>query len=234
MIKNLEDLKEYNIICTNIDEIKDCFEILRELGFETGTLFIGEEERIISFDKKFFYSTKNIRTDYKDINFYNFKKQTKKFLKEKEEKLPDLEVASDGRITKVNNYGSEKLLFASGYWDNFTINFSFINKDNIEYLTNLGLVFESKEMRDKFEKRQEIYIKLKNLAERLNKGQKIDWNNYNQNKYYLRYDYKEKKILQSFNIFSQKVNTAYCLDYNFLEIAKKEIGEENLLKLFED
>lgn len=34
MIKNLEKLKEYNIICTNTDEVKECLDILKKLGFK--------------------------------------------------------------------------------------------------------------------------------------------------------------------------------------------------------
>lgn len=234
MIKNLEKLKEYNIICTNTDEVEECLEILKKLGLKIYDGKIDYRSRIVNYSSygEFFMSTSIIDKNYKDINFYNFKKQTKKFLKEKQ--LPDFEVASDGRIIKVNNYSIEKLLFASGYWDNFTPNFSFINKIDIEYLIKLGLVFESKEVRDKAEEKRRIYIQLKNLAEILNKGQKIDWDNKKQKKYFIYYDYNKEKLKEGYNNMCRNEGTIYCVDINFLEIALKEIGEENLLKLFED
>ena len=34
MIKNLENLENYNIICTNTDEVKDCLDTLKKLGFD--------------------------------------------------------------------------------------------------------------------------------------------------------------------------------------------------------
>lgn len=112
---------------------------------------------------------------------------------------------------------------------------------DLEDLKNLGLVFKIMEGRDKTkeaknraEEKRKIYINLKNIAERLNNGEKFDWNNTMQRKYYLCYDYKDKNLSQNFDFFLRQLNAIYCLDENFLEIALKEIGEENLLKLFED
>ena len=50
-----------------------------------------------------FLNAKKLESNFdRNITFYEFKKLAKKFLKEK--KLEDFEVASDGRITKINNF----------------------------------------------------------------------------------------------------------------------------------
>lgn len=222
MIKNLENLKKYNIICTNTDEVEECLDILKKLEFKIGSR-VNSDERIVAFFNYIFCSTKNITTDYKDINFYNFKKQTKKFLKEKQ--LPDFEVAENGRITKINNWDSKEF--------NFLLQNINLDKNDIENLMQLGLIYQNKFLEKTIEK-QKIYIKLKNLAERLNNGKKFDWNDIDKDKYYIYYDYANKELRKEYNNSNQNQGTIYCLDENFLKIAKKEIGEENLLKLFED
>ena len=244
MIKNLEDLKQYNIICTNTDEVNECLDILKKLGFNTYEKEICCEERIVKYCvNNCFCSTQNVKTDYKDINFYQFKKQTKKFLKEIEEKekvkeeVPDFEVASDGRIIKINNFESDKRVYLIEAGDVNCADEEYIYNFKPDFLKNYckyGLIFSTKEVRDKMLEKQEIYLKLKNLAERLNKEQKNDWNNYNRKKYYIRYDYEDKEFLRDCNFTFRTLNNIYCSDENFLKIAKEEIGEDNLLKLFED
>ena len=233
MIKNLEELKQYNIICTNTEEVEECLEILKKLGFNTYEKEICCEERIVKYCvNNCFCSTEIITTYNKDINFYQFKKQTKKFLKEIEEKLPDFEVAEDGRITKINNYKSNKLIYIVGNNDYQICLFSndFMQNNFID----LGRAFNSKEAKNKAIEKQKIYIQLKNLAERLNNGEKIDWNDTEKDKYSIFYDYANKELRREYNNSWINQGTIYCLDENFLEIAEKEIGKENLLKLFED
>lgn len=236
MIKNLEELKEYNIICTNTDEVKECLDILEQLGFKiVETIYC--EERIVKYNNNdYFYSSDTIETDYKDINFCNFKKQTKKFLKEKEKKakeeLPDFEVAEDGRIIKINNYKSNKIIYIVGNND-YQI-YLFTNDFMQNNFIDLGRAFNSEKTKNKAIEKQKIYIKLKNLAERLNNGKKLNWNDIDEDKYYIYYDYANEELREEYNNLNQNQGTIYCLDENFLEIAKKEIGEENLLKLFED
>ena len=230
MIKNLEQLKQYNIICTNTDEVEECLEILKKLGFDTYEKEIYCEERIVKYCvNNCFCSTKNITTEYKDINFRSFKKQTKKFLKEKEEKvkeeLPDFEFAEDGRLTKINNYNNK--------YFNFLLPNINLDKNDIKNLMQLGLIYQNKFL-EKATEKQKIYIQLKNLAERLNNSEKNDWNNKKQKKYFIYYDYNKKKLKEGYNNMCRNQGTIYCIDINFLDIAIKEIGEENLLKLFED
>ena len=74
-------------------------------------------------------------------------------------------------------------------------------------------------------------MKLKRLAERLNNGVEIDWSNSSQRKFYLMADlyYRDDIELKQNHCLWIKASTIYCLDEDFLEIAKKEIGEQALI-----
>lgn len=104
------------------------------------------------------------------------------------------------------------------------------NTDNYKY--NIGNYFQTEEEGQKMLEKLKIYTQLKDLALRLNKGKKIDWNG-EQEKYYIYYDYKDNKLESAYNFNFKEIGQIYCLDENILEVAKKEIGEENLRKLFE-
>lgn len=67
---------------------------------------------------------------------------------------------------------------------------------------------------------------LEDIARRLNKGEKIDWGNDNQSKYYI-YTTDEGVDIGA-NYISKLQGTVYCLDKNFLKVAIQEIGEERL------
>ena len=166
----------------------------------------------------------------KYIEFYNKKliKTIQKFLKEKQEKKEDFEVAKDGRIIKVNNWMSEKQIFLLFIIDKSAgaIN-SFLQDCLIKYV-NLGLVYATKEARDRAIFKLEIETKLKNIAERLNKGQKIDWEDDNQSKHCIYYGYDDKKINCFARHYRKDQGEIYCLDENFKDEAIKEIGEEDL------
>ena len=74
MIKNLEELKEYNIICTNTDEVEKCLDILEKLGFKIDKEIYPYERIVKNYDNEFF-STNIAKLYYKDINFRSFKKR---------------------------------------------------------------------------------------------------------------------------------------------------------------
>ena len=71
---------------------------------------------------------------------------------------------------------------------------------------------------------------LEDIARRLNKGEKIDWNNNDQFKYFLRFSFFINKISINYNFQYKDQGTVYCLDKNFLNVAIQEIGEERLKK----
>lgn len=79
-----------------------------------------------------------------------------------------------------------------------------------------------------------IYQKLKDIALELNNGEKIDWEADMQYKYYIASDIKLNNLVMNNTSIYKGIGQIYCLDKNFLEIAKQRIGEERLKKLFEE
>ena len=71
---------------------------------------------------------------------------------------------------------------------------------------------------------------LEDIARRLNKGNKIDWNNSKQFKYYICIDSCDNEIIWSREIQYISQGVVYCLDMDFRNVAIKEIGEERLIK----
>lgn len=97
-----------------------------------------------------------------------------------------------------------------------------------------GNYFKTEEQAEKILEKIKIYVKLKRVAEKLNNGQKIDWNNNEQKKYYISFFEGNKKLYSTYMYNTKDIGQIYCLDEDFLEKAKQEIGEENLLKLFKE
>ena len=236
MIKNKEEFKKYNIICTSKKEVYECMSFLEKLGFNVEKVKkLTSCDVIILFEPyaNEFRCIACCLNYYKNISFYRFKKLAKKFFKEeeKEKKLEDFEVASDGRIIKVNNWKSDKNVYSI---NGDCLELSYYNTEGGRNLINLGLLYATKETRDKAQFKLEIETKLKNIAESLNNGEKIDWGNKNQRKHYIYYDLNIKGINDIFVYGAEVKGNIYCLSNKFLDEAKKEIGEENLIKYFKE
>lgn len=103
--------------------------------------------------------------------------------------------------------------------------------DEIRY--RIGNYFKTREEAKEAVKKMKIYTRLKDLALKLNNGEKIDWENTKQAKYFIGCDNSCKKIYTNYIYYNKYMGQIYCLDENFLDIAKQEIGKENLKKLFE-
>ena len=99
-------------------------------------------------------------------------------------------------------------------------------------LYDIGNYFKTKEEAEKNVEKIKIYTKLKDIALRLNKGKDVDWSNTSQTKFCLYY--RDCKIQQDAKWAFHFLGEIYCLDRNFKDEAIKEIGEENLKKLFEE
>lgn len=97
---------------------------------------------------------------------------------------------------------------------------------------NVGNYFQTQEEAERAIEKIKIYTRLKDLALRLNKGEEINWEDEDQGKYYIYYDYEYIKLKCSRILGFKDIGQIYCLDENFLDIAKLEIGKENLIKLF--
>lgn len=71
---------------------------------------------------------------------------------------------------------------------------------------------------------------LEDIARRLNKTEKIDWNNEDQCKYFIHFSYWQDKIQLNSSWKSKLSLGIYCLDKSFLDVALEEIGRERLEK----
>ena len=103
-----------------------------------------------------------------------------------------------------------------------------IASDNFRYST--GNFFETSEEVKIYQKKLIIEQELKDIAKELNKGEKIDWNNKEQNKCFLCFDYFYNKIDYIQNRYNKIQGTIYCLDNTFKDVAIERIGEERLKK----
>ena len=103
--------------------------------------------------------------------------------------------------------------------------------DNARY--EIGNYFRTEEEAKKVVEKIKIYTRLKDLALRLNKGEKIDWDNSTSAKWSIGLSNSNNALQCCYAYKGQDVGQIYCLDPDFLNIAKQEIGEENLRKLFE-
>lgn len=246
-IKNKEDLKKCQIVCREREDTKSCLNMLEELGFNIekeyyktwNIIFWGSlAEGFIIHNtlrenlKTEFYNKKFIKILKKLINEEKEKEEQEK---EKKEKVEDIEVAGDGRIIKINNKQSKKEIFIACDWTYREEKRGAIKDLKFEYLDYLlkyCLAYATKEAKDKAQFKLEIETKLKNIAERLNNGRKIDWKDENQKKFFICYDFYHK-YLDFFSVATVKTSAViYCLDRSFLKVAIQEIGEENLIKYF--
>ena len=98
---------------------------------------------------------------------------------------------------------------------------------------NMGNYFKTEKEAEKVAEKIKIYVELKRLAERLNNGREINWNDNNQSKYYIEYYPSSQTIVFDRSYSYQKQGVIYCLDREFKDIAIKEIGKDRLKKLFE-
>ena len=79
---------------------------------------------------------------------------------------------------------------------------------------------------------EKILVKrmLEDIARRLNKGEKVDWNDKEQVKYSIYLDVIDNEINWDKAIRYISPNIVYCLDESFRDVAIQEIGEERLKK----
>lgn len=104
--------------------------------------------------------------------------------------------------------------------DNFRYksrNYFKTEKEAQQYLDNLG-----------------IYYDLMDLAEELNNGEKIDWNDITQTKHYIGYDFSLNQLRIFITHAVRDINQIYCLDELFCKRAIEKIGEKKLEKLFKE
>ena len=89
--------------------------------------------------------------------------------------------------------------------------------------------FKTREQAEQEAEKILIRRQLEDIARRLNKNKKIDWESESPRKYYLCVD-KCNYIYSSVCYSVKYQGTVYCLDKSFRDAAIKEIGEERLIK----
>ena len=92
--------------------------------------------------------------------------------------------------------------------------------------------FKTEEEAEEYQEIMNTYYDLMDLAEELNNGEKIDWNDFDQCKYLISYNNKNKKLEIDNVLKIQDIGQIYCLYDNFLDKAKERIGKDKLTKLF--
>ena len=74
------------------------------------------------------------------------------------------------------------------------------------------------------------------IAEELNGEEEIDWDNEDQNKYYIycMYDNHKFELHMGTSYYTKSINNIYCLSRDFLGVALERIGADKLKKLFKE
>ena len=102
------------------------------------------------------------------------------------------------------------------------------SKECDDRLFNSYNCFKTREQAEQEAEKILIRRQLEDIAQRLNKGQKIDWDNIKQSKHCIELQYDD--IITNFYTARKIQGTVYCLDENFKATAIQEIGEERLRK----
>lgn len=102
------------------------------------------------------------------------------------------------------------------------------NKQYNEFHYRFGNYFQTKEEAEFAREKQLIYQKLKDYA--LEHNEEIDWNNYNQLKWIIRYEKDYKEIRYSWITDTFYINQIYFTSEKIARDAVKEIGEDNIKK----
>ena len=95
---------------------------------------------------------------------------------------------------------------------------------------NTGNCFKTEQEAEDYKENLLTKQALKDLALELNNGVEIDWKNEEQPKFYIYYNY-DRNLLSSHWYYVVKTQDVFCLNNEFLTIAKDRIGEEKLTKL---
>ena len=90
--------------------------------------------------------------------------------------------------------------------------------------------FQTREQAEQEAEKILVRRMLEDIARRLNKGNKIDWNSGKQFKYYICIDSRDNEITWDREIQYISQGVVYCLDMDFCNVAIKEISEERLKK----
>jgi hypothetical protein len=100
-----------------------------------------------------------------------------------------------------------------------------------EWCIEQGNYFRSENEAELYLENLKTKAELKVLADELNGGNVIDWNDFHQEKYYLICDVYNNRIDDSSCETCMISGNVYCLDANFLKTAIECIGEKRLIDM---
>lgn len=156
----------------------------------------------------------------KEIERLESEKKNKRWRAKKGEKYYNVE-----EFLKENLKIGEYVLEDEGF--NFECNDTI---DDFNYKTRN--YFKTKEEAENYKEKLKTYYDLMDLADELNNGEKIDWENEKQKKYYIYFHKIDDSLHCAISICTMDLGQIYCLDTEFLVEALEKIGKERLKKLF--
>lgn len=111
-------------------------------------------------------------------------------------------------------------------WNNVRrLNFNIMNAYDRDRIKTYNC-FPTREEAEQEAEKILVRRQLEDIARRLNKGEEIDWFDSEQPKHCI--ELFCNNIITNFYFSHKTQGTTYCLDENFLDVAKREIGEERL------
>lgn len=87
--------------------------------------------------------------------------------------------------------------------------------------------FQTREQAEAEAEKILVRRQLEDIARRLNRGRKIDWDNENQQKYFINYDGECNGFSNGYSLCNSYAQV-YCLDETFKAVDIQEIGEKRL------
>ena len=157
------------------------------------------------------------------------KEEILKEIKKTKEHLSNMEKMLEKCSERWNPKPSEEYYWVDNGNDVRRVNFNIMNAYDSDRITTYNC-FGTKEEAEAEAEKILIRRQLEDIARRLNKGNKIDWNNGKQFKYYICIDSCDNEILWDREVQYISQGVVYCLDIDFYNVAIQEIGEERLIK----
>lgn len=93
---------------------------------------------------------------------------------------------------------------------------------------NIYNCFKTREKAEQEAEKILVRRMLEDIAIRLNKGQKIDWNNHEFYKYSICFNFDKNEIDYLYSASSKEQGVVYCLSNEFYRVAIQEIGKKRL------
>ena len=162
-------------------------------------------------------------------------------MKSKENKMNKEEILQEIEKTKKHLYNMQNMLEECGYkrWKpKYDDRYYYVSEECTamesrawaEYIVDERYrrynVFKTEEEAKQEAEKILVRRQLEDIARRLNRGERIDWDNYEQAKYCI--ELYKNNIITNFYKAHKTQGTVYCLDRNFKDVAIQEIREERL------